>query len=99
MSKILEVAGVKYIPHYCEYEEYSHCIGCALIDDGCPVDNGLDNRCIDSFVWIKAKGEVFTDDQVVIAIERFLEYGEETFCLDNDKIINGHGGVLIMTKL
>jgi hypothetical protein len=46
-----------------------------------------------SLIWKRASSEeAFTDDQTIIAIEQFLEYGEQTFCLDNDKIVTGHGG-------
>lgn len=88
MSEILEVLGEKYIGVY-----GGDCPRCFFSDKVCVVDLAMDYRCSEKgLYWTKAEAEVFTDDQVAIAIEQFLEYGEQTFCLDNDKIVKGHGG-------
>jgi len=81
VSEILKFGGIKYIG-----VSGGDCQHCHLCDEVCVIDLAMDYRCSEKDLhWTKANKEVFTNDQVVIAIEQFLQYGEETFCLDNDK--------------
>jgi hypothetical protein len=88
MSEILESGGVKYIG-----VSGGDCKNCCFNNEVCVADLAMDCRCADKDLhWIKSKSEVFTNDETIIAIEQFLEYGEQKFCIDNDKIVKGHGG-------